>query len=401
MSKPGFLDISLYGLPQEEVLEIKRHKKSLDIGVPKETCLQEKRVALSPQSVQLLVNNGHTVRIETGAGEGAHYRDMHYSDAGAEIVYTKEEVFRSSILLKVEPPSLDEIELMHPKQILISALQLKTQNALYFDALMKKKATALSYEGLMDEDGIVPIVRSMSEIAGSSAILIASEYLSNLKSGMGYLLGGVSGVPPTEVVIIGAGTVGTYAAKTAIALGATVKVFDKSISRLRRLQNQINAPVSTCVFQPNILEKALKKCEVAIGAVRAVDGRTPCLVSEEMVMEMKQGAVIIDVSIDQGGAFETSELTTHDKPTFVKHGIIHYCVPNIPSRVSRTASFSLSNVLSPLLQEIGERGGLEEILFNKRGVRSGLYLYNGVLTSKELGEYYNLPYTNAELLFHK
>ncbi len=178
---------------------------------------------------------------------------------------------------------------MHPKQILISALQLKTQNALYFDALMKKKATALSYEGLMDEDGIVPIVRSMSEIAGSSAILIASEYLSNLKSGMGYLLGGVSGVPPTEVVIIGAGTVGTYAAKTAIALGATVKVFDKSISRLRRLQNQINAPVSTCVFQPNILEKALKKCEVAIGAVRAVDGRTPCLVSEEMVMEMKQG----------------------------------------------------------------------------------------------------------------
>jgi len=401
MSKPGFLSLSLYGLAQEEVLEVKRHKKSLDVGVPKETCLQEKRVALSPLSVQLLVSNGHKVKVETGAGEGARYTDMNYSDAGAEIIYNKKEVFQSNILLKVEPPSLEEIELMHPKQILFSALQLKTQEVQYFKHLMEKKATALSYEGLMDEDGIIPIVRSMSEIAGSSAILIASEYLSNLKKGMGYLLGGVSGVPPTEVVILGAGTVGTYAAKTAIALGASVKVFDKSISRLRRLQDQINAPVSTCVFQPNILGKALINCEVVIGAVRAVNGRTPCLVTEEMVMNMKQGAVIIDVSIDQGGTFETSELTTHDKPTFVKHGVIHYCVPNIPSRVSRTASFSLSNVLSPLLQEIGDKGGIEEILYSNRGVRSGLYLYNGVLTSKELGEYYNLPYTSAELLFHK
>lgn len=400
MSRPGFVDPALFGLQtQEEVLEVQHKKGSLFIGIPKETCLQEKRIGLSPDAVAVLTAEGHKVCLETGAGAGARYSDNDYSEAGAEICYEREKVFSADILLKVEPPSDEEIKLMKHKQILISALQLKTRSKEFFEALIKKKVTAISYEGLQDEEGINPIVRSMSEIAGSTAVLIAAQFLSNLNDGNGYLLGGVSGVPPTSVVILGAGTVGTFAARTAAGLGSQVQVFDISLARLRRLQNNVHTPINTCVMQSKLLENALRQCDVAIGAVRSQTGRTPCLVSEEMVRGMKEGAVIVDVSIDQGGAFETSELTDHDKPTFNRFGVVHYCVPNIPSRVSRTASASLSNVLGPLLSDIGDHGGIDEVLHSKRGVRSGLYLYNGVLTSKVLGEYYGLAYSEAELFF--
>lgn len=400
MSRSGFIDPSLYSLlPQEETLEVQNKKGSLFIGIPKETCLQEKRIGLSPEAVAVLTAEGHEVRVESGAGEGARYSDHDYSEAGAIIEYGPDKVFEADILLKVEPPSEEEIRRMKPKQTLISALQLKMRNKAYFEELSKKKITALSYEGIQDEEGVIPIVRSMSEIAGSTAVLIAAQFLSNLNEGSGYLLGGVSGVPPTTVVILGAGTVGTFAARTALGLGAQIIVFDVSIARLRRLQDQVNAPINTCVVQSKYLMEALKNCDVAIGAVRSESGRTPCLVSESMVEMMKEGAVIVDVSIDQGGAFETSELTNHDHPTFKKHGVVHYCVPNIPSRVSRTASASLSNVLAPLLSEMGALGGLDEVLHRKKGVRSGLYMYNGVLTSKVLGEYYGLSYSEAELFF--
>lgn len=401
MSKPEFLSFSSSELmPQEEVLEVKRKRQHLQIGIPNETCLQEKRIALSPDAVHLLVENGHEIIIETGAGLSANYSDQDYSEAGAKIVYSAKEAFEADLILKIEPPSQEEIGFMKHKQTLISALQLKTQTKEYFKALMKKGVTALSFENIEDEDGIVPVVRSMSEIAGNTSVLIAAEYLSNANDGKGFMLGGVSGVPPTEVVIIGAGTVGTYAARTALGLGASVKVFDRSISKLRRLQGMLNnAPIYTCVIQPKILEKALMRCDVAIGAIRAEGGRTPCVVTEEMVRNMKAGSVIVDVSIDQGGCFESSELTNHDKPVFKKYDITHYCVPNIASRVSRTASFSLSNILSPLLLEMGDIGGIEEVLHLKKNVRRGLYLYQGSLTSKSIGEWFDLPYAEGDLLF--
>ncbi|GCD76990.1 alanine dehydrogenase [Thermaurantimonas aggregans] len=390
---PGFSMI-----PKEEMLEIPSKAQSLFIGIPKESWLQEKRVALTPEAVRLLVNNGHRIRIETEAGQGARYSDMDFSEAGAEIVYDTKEVYEADVIVKVEPPSLSEIDFFKPKQLLISALQLKTRKREYFKKLMDKKITALAYEHIKDEDGIVPIVRSMSEIAGTTSILIASEYLSNMREGKGYLLGGISGVPPTEVLIIGAGTVGIFAAKTALALGAMVKVFDKSIMRLRRLQETLNQPVYTSILQPNILSKALKRADVAIGALRPEKGRTPTVVTEDMVEKMKPGSVIVDVSIDNGGVFETSEITTHDNPVFIKHGVIHYCVPNIASRVSRTASFSLSNVLAPLLLDISEKGGYLSALKANPNLRSGLYLFNGIVTNKAIGEWYNLPYSDAELL---
>ncbi len=384
--------------PQEEKIEIQNKRGKLFIGVPKEIWLQEKRVPITPEGVRLLTSNGHEVKIESGAGLGARYSDHHYSEAGALICYHAKEVFESNIILKVEPPSVKEIEMLKSKQLLLSALQLKTRDKEFFKKLSEKKITALAYENLKDEDGIVPIVRSMSEIAGNTSLLVAAEYLSNVNEGKGYMMGGVSGVPPTEIVIIGAGTVGTMATKAALALGSMVKVFDKSVTRLRRLQDQLQQPIYTSIIQPSILAKALSRADVAIGALRPENGRTPCVVSAEMVEQMKPGSVIVDVSIDNGGCFETSELTNHDEPVFTKHGIIHYCVPNIASRVSRTASFSLSNVLAPLLIEIADKGGYENALKMSKHLRSGLYMYNGILTHKAIGEWYNLPYSDAELL---
>ena len=401
MSKPEFLSFSSAELmPQEEVLEVQKSNQQLQIAIPKETCLQEKRVALTPDAVELLVENGHELIVETGAGESAHYSDADYSEAGAKIVYSAKEAFEADMILKIEPPSLVEIDLMKHNQTLISALQLKTQQKEYFQKMMKKGVTALSFEDMQDDEGIVPVVRSMSEIAGSTSILIASEYLSNANNGKGFMLGGVSGVPPTEVVIIGAGTVGTFAARTALGLGASVKVFDKSLTKLRRLQSMLNnMPIYTCVIQPKILEKALMRCDVAIGAIRSNNGRTPCLVTEDMVRSMKAGSVIVDVSIDQGGCVESSELTSHDEPVFRKFDVIHYCVPNIASRVSRTASFSISNILAPVLLNIGEKGGIDDLLFLNKNVRQGLYLYKGSLTNKSIGEWFDLPYTESDLHF--
>ncbi len=401
MSKPGFLSFSSSELmPQEEVLEVKTSKSDLRIGIPKESFFQEKRVPLTPDGVLLLVDHGHEVIIESGAGDGANYSDSDYSEAGAHIVFSPHKVYESDIILKVEPPSEKELDMMKHKQTLISALQLKTQTKSYFRKLMDKKITAISFENMEDEDGIAPLVRSMSEIAGNTSILIAAEYLSNANEGKGFMLGGVSGVPPTEIVIIGAGTVGAYAARTALGLGASVKVFDKSLSKLRRLQGMVNnMPIYTCVIQPKILEKALMRCDVAIGAVRSESGRTPCVVTEDMVSKMKAGSVIVDVSIDQGGCFETSELTNHDQPTFKKYDVIHYCVTNIASRVSRTASFSMSNIIGPILLAIGDSGGVDEILHRNKGVRQGLYVYKGTLVNRPIGEWFDLPYTEVDLLF--
>lgn len=385
-------------MPQEEMLEIAKKKSSLQIGIPKEISLQEKRIPLVPDAVAVLVNNGHEVIIESGAGEGASFSDRDYSEVGAQIVYGTPEVYQANLILKVEPPTLEEIDMMKSGQILISALQLPIQPKDFLKKLIHKKVTAIAFDYIKDPEGILPIVNAMSEIAGNASIMIASEFLSNSTNGRGQLFGGISGVSPTDVVILGAGTVGEFAAKSALGLGANVKVFDNNTHKLRRLQNSVGQRIFTSVIQPNSLLNALKTADVVIGAISNKIGRAPIIVSEDMVSHMKEGSVIVDVSIDKGGCIETSEVTNHKKPTFIKHGVIHYCVPNIASRVSRTASNALSNVIAPTIIDTGEFGGLESMIKSYSGIQNGVYIYKGVLTNKYLAETFSLPYKDINLL---
>ena len=384
--------------PQEAMLQTKNKKNSLFIGIPKETSFQENRIPLTPLSVAVLIHNDHEVLIESGAGAAANFSDKDYSEQGARIVYDKKEVYQADIIIKIAPPTTEEIEMMKPGQILLSALQMSTLKVEYLKALMAKKITALSFEYLRDEGGVVSVVRAMSEIVGATSVLIAAEYLSNVFDGKGLMLGGITGVPPTEIVILGAGTVGEYAARTALALGAEVKVFDSSIYRLRRLQNNVGARVFTSVLQPIVLQKAICTCDVAIGAIRASHGRSPCLVTEETVSKMKPNSVIIDVSIDQGGCFETSKVTNHTEPVFRNYDVIHYCVPNIASRVARTATYALTNIFTPILLDIGEMGGIMNVVWDKPGVRNAVYLYQGQLTNQDLADKFKIPHKDLDLL---
>lgn len=384
-------------LPQEETLEILKRKGELYIGIPKETAFQEKRVCLTPDAVFALVSNGHKVLLEAGAGQGASFSDKDYSEAGAEITKDTAKVFACPMILKVEPPSIEQIKLINPQTILISALQIKTQSKKYFEALASKRVTALAFEFIRDADGTYPAVRTLSEIAGTASVLIASELLSDTKDGNGLMFGNISGVPPIEVVIIGAGTVGEFAARSSIGLGANVKVFDNSITKLRQIQTNLGRPFFTSTITPKNLTKALKRCNVVIGAMRGTN-RAPVVVSEAMVESMKKGAIIIDVSIDMGGCFETSEVTTHKNPTFIKHDVIHYCVPNILARYSRTASVSISNIFTPYLLKIAEDGGIENSLRFDRGLKNGLYFYHGILTSKSVGDWFDLDFSDVNLL---
>lgn len=382
----------------EETLDIKVKGSGMTIGIPKEIAFQENRVALTPDAVSVLVNNGHTLVLEHNAGDASHFRDQEYSDAGAKIVYSREEVFKAPILVKSAPVVEEDLPLLQMNQCIISPLHLSVLRQEVLCTMMQKKITAISFENLKDDSDSYPIVRSMSEIAGSAVMLIAAQYLSSANHGKGVLLGGISGIAPTKVIIIGAGIVGEYAARAALALGASVKVFDNNVSRLKRLQNTIGQRLWTSVIEPKLLAKQLRTCEVAVGALANQNGRTPMVVTEEMVSGMRPGSVIIDASIDRGGCFETSEVTSHEAPIFIKYGVIHYCVPNIPSGFSRTASQAISNVLMPLLIEAGEAGGVEELAWHKVHLRHGIYLFKGYLTNFYLSQRFDLKYTDLNLL---
>jgi len=372
-SKP-FVSPSLTYETLEEMLDVKPKEEKLFIGIPREDSFNENRIALSPEAVGVIVANGHDVVMETKAGDGANFSDKNYSDAGAKIVYDKKEVFNADVIVKSAPVSEEECELLKQNQYIISPIHVSVMKKSIIEKMMAKKITALSFENLKDGSGHNPIVRSMSEIAGSAVILIAGQYLSNANNGKGVLLGGISGIPPTKVIIIGAGIVGEYAARTALAMGASVKVFDNSIYRLKRMQNNIGVRLWTSVIEPKILAKQLKTCDVAVGALSADGGQTPMVVSEEMVSDMRPGSVIVDVSIDHGGCFETSMVTTHKKPVFRKYDVIHYCVPNIPSGFARTASQAISNVLMSLLLETAEAGGVDNLIWHQLNIRSGIYV---------------------------
>lgn len=385
-------------LPQEEMLEVGKKKKQLTIGIPKESQKFESRVALTPEAVDQLVSAGHDVLIESGAGNAANYSDTDYSELGGMIVDQQTDVYKADIILKIAPLSLKEINLLSEQQVVISSLHLNSQTKQFIEQLIRKKVTAIAFENIRDEHNWNPVVRSMSTIAGITSILIAAEYLSNFRGGKGVMLGGIPGITPAEVVILGAGTAAESAVRAALGLGAYVKVFDNSVHRLRRLQNNIGQRLYTSVYHKQVLERSLKSADVLIGAMYLIEMGPGYMVTEEMVKLMKKGAVIVDISIDQGGCIETSECKTQVDPVFTKHGVIHYCVPNLPSRVARTASIAISNVFAPLLMNMGQFGGLQQYLKDNPGVRNGVYIFNGILTNNFIGNHFDIPSKDIDLL---
>lgn len=385
-------------MPKEEKLAFSPKKASLTIAVLKEDNDTERRVCLSPEAVGLLVQNGHTILVEQGAGKASQYDDVLYSEEGARIVESKEELLKAQVILKVSALSKGEISALGKNQTLLTTLQLMSRDKSYFTQLAERKITALAFEKIKDNTGFYPIIRSMGEIVGGTSLHIAAKYLAHHKYGNGSMLGGIPGLKPTEVVIIGAGTVAENAARAAIGMGANVKVFDNSVYRLRRLQSSIQRKIFTSILQPKNLEEALITADVVLGAMRKRKGIMSFMVPATMIQKMKKGAVIVDVSIDQGGLFETSRLTTHNKPVYQEFGITHYCVPNIASSVPRTASQALSNFFMPVILQIAEEGGVDQLLRNDVGFRSGVYLYNGVVTDREIGEAFHMAYRDLELL---
>jgi len=384
--------------PQEEMLEVERKRSRLIIGIPKDNPTIEQRVSLTPEAVEILVNQGHEVIIESGAGEPANYTDHAYSENGGFIVREKEQVYQCDIILKISPLTDEEMDLLKGDQILFSNVNLPQQDEEYFRSLMRKKVIAVAFEYLRGEDNSYPVIKAISEIAGTAAILVASEYLSTARNGKGVMMGGVSGITPTEIVILGAGTAAEYAARAAMGLGASIKVFDYSLIKLRRLQKHLGTRIYTSVFHPRVLKKDIQSADVVIGAMYQYGNQPRFLLDEDMIRQMKEGTVIVDLSIDQGGCIETSEVRTIDNPSFTKYGVIHYCVPNIASRVARTASIALSNVFSPLLIQMGEHGGFINHLKENRGLRNGVYIYNGILTKKQIGDRFGIPSRDIDLL---
>ncbi len=384
-------------LPREELYKRTPRNIKLNIGIPDNSASIEYSVPLTPQSVEVLVNNGHDVFIETGAGKEANYSDQAYSDCGAVICRSAAEIFQCDIILKMSPFTQEETEMMKGNQLILSPLYLTLQTQESVRRLMRKKVTAVGFEYMKDEEGMFPVERIFSEIMGNTAIIVASEYLSTARNGKGVILGSVTGISPTEVVILGSGTAAEFAARTALALGATVKVFDDSISKLVDFQSRLGARVFTSVFHPKALRKAMKTAEVVIGAL-SLNEVPKMIVPEEMVEGMKDNSVIIDLNIIQGGCIATSRITNHKKPVFVEHGVIHYCVPNITSRVARTTSIAVSNILAPMLLEIGQSGGVNQYVKTNRGFCEGIYVFNGVLTNHDIGAVLNIPVTDINLL---
>ncbi len=385
-------------MPQEEMLEYAPQKNKLIIGVPKELSPNENRISLVPEAVKLLVDSGNKVIIEKGAGEGAKFSNEQFAASGANIVNSAEEAYQGNIILKVAPPLKEELEMIGKHKVLFSSLFLPNSTKSFFTKLISNKSIAIAYEYIQDKSGALPVMKSISEIVGNTAVLIASQYLMSNNFGKGKLLSGIPGIYPAEVVIIGAGTVAEYAARTAISMGAAVKIFDNSIYKLRTIQNNIGQNIPTSTLHSATLKSALKTADVVISAKFTSNGVSPCLITEDLVSSMEQGSVIIDVSIDQGGCFETSKVTSHDNPVYKKHGITHYCVPNIASCVPSTASHSLSNVLTPMLMQISELGGIERMLKQDASFRKGVYIYNGILTNNYIGNLYGITSQDLELL---
>jgi len=384
--------------PEECLLREIARQPRLSIGLPKENALVETRLALTPEGVAIVTEEGHSVYVQRGAGEPMSYSDLQYSEAGAYLVDDAAEVFGADMVLKIAPPTLDELNLMHDRSTLFSMLQLSNLSAECIRLMMKKKMNTIAYELIQDEQKAFPVVNSISEIEGNTAIAVAAELMSNERGGKGLLLGGVAGITPTEVLILGAGITGSVAARTALALGAQVKVFDHDISKLRKIQHYLGQQVFTSVIHPTVLIRSLATADAVIGNLRYINGSERFMVSEELVKTMKPGAIIIDMSVDQGGCFETSECRTLQHPIFEKHGVVHYCVPNISARVARTSSMALSNIFAPMLLKLACSGSVNSAITESVGFRHGAFIYSGVLVNRLIGNYYNIPSNDIGLL---
>jgi alanine dehydrogenase len=401
MNEKGSGSQSTFGntafMPREELLEIRQQNKKIRVGIPLESEEGEKRIALTPEAVNLLVENGNEVLIQKGAGAGSNYTDSDFSENGAQIV-TEDAVFNADVVIKVAPFSEKEAEKLKGHQVILSYLNVLKLSEETLAKLMKRKVTALSFEKIKDCDGMIPVIESMSEISGITSVLIASEYLSNMHGGKGVMLGGITGITPTDIVIIGANTAGEYAARAALGLGARVKVFDSSVNKLRRFQNLVGQRLETSVFHPQVLFKSLKSADVLIGAIDLEDLRPWYYITEDMVRMMKKGSVVIDLSIDRGGCIETTECRALKDPVYEKHGVIHYSAWNLPSRVARTATIALSNIIAPILQNLADSGGITRMLKNDHGLRNGVYIYNGILTNETLGQKFGILSKDIDLL---
>ena len=384
--------------PEECLLREITRQPRLSIGIPKENALKETRLALTPEGVAIVTEEGHSVYVQRGAGEPMMYSDLQYSEAGAYMVDSAAEVFGADIIFKIAPPTIDELNLMHDHSTILSMLQLSNLSADCIKLMLQKKMTAIAYELIRDEQKAFPVVSSISEIEGNTAIAVAAELMSNERGGKGLLLGGVAGITPTEVLILGAGITGSVAARAALALGAQVKVFDHDINKLRKIQHYLGQQVFTSVIHPTVLFKALASADAVIGNLRYINGSERFMVSEDLVKTMKSGAIIIDMSVDQGGCFETSECRTLQNPVFEKHGIIHYCVPNISARVARTSSMALSNIFAPIILKIGNSGSVKSAIAESSGFRHGAYIYSGMLVNRLIGDYYGLTSNDIGLL---
>lgn len=380
-------------MPKEEKLEVIKKGKQFSIGIPKETCLNERRTCITPDAVQVLVEHGHEIIIESGAGQGSFFTDLQYSESGAKITNDPKEAFGQDLILKINPPTLDEIDYMKPNTYMVSALQINLRDKEYFLKLAEKKINAIAFEFIVDEYKQLALVRLIGEIAGTVSILYASELLA-LSNGL--MLGGITGVRPAEVVILGAGIVGEFATKAAIGLGASIKVFDNSLSKLRRLHTMVDSRVPTSIIDPKELSKSLRRADVVIGALPRLN-MTP-IVTEDMVMKMKKGSVIIDITIDNGKVIETSELTTMEDPYVIKHGVIHCGLPNLTSRMPRTTTKAISNFFLSYILNYDEEGGFENMLIRKNEMKQSLYMYKGRHTKKIICDRFGLTYHDINLL---
>ena len=383
----------------EKPLRRGEQQRSLRIGIPREISNEERRVSVTPNGVSVLVANGHEVFVEAGAGADADFPDVQYSEAGGEIVPSTSDLYsKCELIVKVGPPCGEERALLQEEQTLISALHLGNTTPDFLRHLMDLKITGIAFEFMRDRDGTLPIVRMMHEIMGSMAVQIAARYLESGEGGKGVMLGGISGVPPSSVVILGAGVVGEWAARTALGFGAHVIVLDTDLGALRSLEHYLDRRITTAMATPQYLHNAVSGADVVIGAMMADGQRSPVVVTEDMVATMRPGSVIVDAVMDQGGCIETSRPTTHSEPVFREHDVVHYCVPNMPSNAARTATYALTNVLVPYLIKIGEVGSINEALWRNDGLRSGTYVYRRHLTKKSLATMFGMPHRDIELL---
>lgn len=386
-------------IPQELLKGIRKTKNRILIGIPKEDQKKEKRLALTPEAVDMITEAGHLVILEKEAGMGINYSDAAYVEAGAHIVSTAAEVYQASnLIFKINPPTLAEIEWMKSRSTICSMLQMPSFSSDILKAMTAKKLSGIGYELLSNSQHNFPVRNSISEIEGAASISVASELLSNVHGGKGILMGGIPGVSPTEVVIIGAGIAGRTAARAAMGLGASVKVFDSEICKLRESQDALGQALFTSVFQPHVVANAFKSADVVIGAMRYIDSPTRHIISEEMIRTMKKGSLVIDLRINQGGCFETTCFIPEGQPEiFERHGVLHFCVPNLSSRVARTTSMALSNIFAPLIISMGDMGGLINMTKADSGFRSGIYMYTGKVTNQYVARHFNMPLNDIGL----